>query len=355
MNGKGVASNASGFDPPDISSIETFLVAADTGSLARTAARLDISISTASRRLEKLEDTLGGRLFDRLYSGLELTALGFRTLPHARKVQKSLAKLAQVTQPQDPDHAQSRRVITVGAPEGIGAFWIARFAPAFLDQFPNIILNFQTRSVLGAERKTTPDVTVSVGPPLSSDVVCVASGGMHFVAYDAETMMCDPDLYEHRLAEHVDYVGTSQWIDPSAQALGQKRDFRLRTDSTSFLSTTLRHGSGRALLPNFWHLVVDGLRPVTDSPSGYVPMYISFNSGFAEQSEGRAVIDWLKRVLKMPPWFGNEFLPANSLGPDHLAATDTRILTAISALRHEKAGSTQDEEHTLSQTQLAAS
>lgn len=332
MDGKGVASNASGFDPPDISSIETFLVAADTGSLARAAAQLDIGISTASRRLEKLEDTLGGRLFDRLYSGLELTALGFRTLPYAREVQKSLASLAEVTQSHGSDDAPSRRVITVGAPEGVGAFWIARYAPAFLDQFPSIILNFQTRSVLGAERKTTPDVIVSVGPPLSSDVVCVASGGMHFVAYDAEAPMCDPDLYEDRLAEHVDYVGTSQWIDPSTQALGQKREFRLRTDSTSFLTTTLRHGAGRTLLPNFWHLVVDGLRPVADSPSGYLPMYVSFHRGLAENPEGRAVIDWLKRVLKMPPWFGKEFLPANSLGTDDLAATDTRILAAISEL-----------------------
>ena len=61
-------------------------------------------------------------------------------------------------------------------------------------------------------------------------------------------------------------------------------------------------------------------------------MYVSFHRGLAENPEGRAVIDWLKRVLKMPPWFGKEFLPANSLGTDDLAATDTRILAAISEL-----------------------
>lgn len=330
--GKGLASDATTFETPDITSIETFLIAADTGSLTKTASRLKISISTAGRRLERLEETLGGLLFERLHTGLELTALGLRTLPHAQRVQKSLSTLVSAIQLASPVSTRRRRVITVGAPEGLGAFWIARFAPAFLDHFPEIILNFETRSVLGAERKTAPDVIVSVGPPLNGEVMRVACGGMHFVAFDPAAPMSDTRLLEKRLAEHVDYVGTSQWIDPSEEVLGQEREFRLRTDSTTFLATALRYGAGRALLPSFWHLVADSLQPVAGSPSGYLPMHLSFQKGFSQQEEGRAVIEWLKRVLKMPPWFGKEYIPATSLNSDHLAAADTRILAAISKL-----------------------
>ncbi len=330
--GKGVARDATAFGVPDVSSIETFLVAANTGSMAKAAAKLNISVSTASRRIERMEHLMGGALFERLYSGLELTALGHRMHPHAQSIKKSLESLVSVAQLDQTVNVRPKRVITIGAPEGIGALWIARFTAAFLEVFPDVVLNFETRSVLGAERKTAPDVIVSVGAPLNGEVIRVPCGGMHFVAYDTAVSAHRMQHYNERLAEHVDYVGTSQWIDPSEEALGNQREFRLRTDSTSFLTTAVRHGAGRALFPNFWHLIVDGLIPVEDSPSGYLPMHLSFNKGFAQQAEGRAVIEWLKRVLKMPPWFGREFLPAASLGDNHLRAADTRIFAAISKL-----------------------
>ncbi len=329
---KGIASDATQFEAPDMASIETFLVAAETGSMAKTAALLNISVSTAGRRIDRMETSLGGLLFDRMFSGLQITAFGLRTLPHAQRVQKSLKNLVAATSTQNSVRTKPKRVFTIGAPEGLSAFWIARYAPAFLDQFPEVILNFETRSVLGAERRTPPDVIVSVGPPLNGEIIRIACGGMHFVAYDATDPMCNADLYDRRLAEHVDYIGTSQWINPSEEVFGQQRDFRLRTDSTSFLTTALRHGAGRALLPNFWHLLVDGLEPVNGSPSGYLPIYVSFQKGFADQPEGRAIVEWLKRVLKTAPWFGKSYVAPKDLNLDNLAAVDARILTAIAAL-----------------------
>lgn len=332
MAAKGVAPGATQFEAPDMSSIETFLIAAETGSMAKTAAHLNISVSTAGRRIERMETSLGGLLFDRLYSGLQITALGLRTLPHAQRVQKSLKNLVAATSTQNSFQIKPKRAITIGGPEGLSAFWIARYVPAFLDQFPEVILNFETRSVLGAERKAPPDVIISVGPPLNGEIIRIACGGMHFVAYDARDPMCDAVSYDRRLAEHVDYIGTSQWINPSEEVFGQRRDFRLRTDSTSFLTTALRHGAGRALLPNFWHLLVDGLKPVNGSPSGYLPMYVSFQKGFADQPEGRAIVEWLKRVLKTAPWFGKTYVAPEDLNTDNLAAVDARILTAIAEL-----------------------
>ncbi|GAB5504395.1 LysR family transcriptional regulator [Pyruvatibacter sp.] len=325
MEGKGVAHNATGFEMPDIASIEIFVVASETGSLAKTATHLGVSVSTASRRLERLESALGGPVFERLHSGLQLTAVGLRALPQARKIRRNLAALVSATGAPQSSEPRRRTVITIGAPEGLGAFWIARFVSPFLDVHPDTILCFETRSVLGAERKRPPDVIVSVGPPLNGDVIRVACGGMHFVAFDGPSSIGEIGQQTSRLAEHVDYIGTSQWLDPSEEAIGVGREFSLRTDSTSFLTTALQCGAGRALFPNFWHLLVDGLTPVDGSPAGYVPVYVSFNKEFAQQTNGREVIDWLKCILKMPSWFGRDYIPANQLTRSDLHHAEDKI------------------------------
>ena len=329
IEGKGVAQNATSFEMPDTASIETFVVASETGSLAKAATHLGVSISTTSRRLERLETALGGPVFERLHSGLQLTALGLRALPQARKVQNNLAALISATEKPRSNEPRPRSVVTIGAPEGLGAFWIARFVSPFLDAHPDTILCFETRSVLGAERKRPPDVIVSVGPPLNGDVIRIPCGGMHFVAFDGPATTSGAALQNTRLAEHVDYVGTSQWLDPSEDAVGEGREFSLRTDSTSFLTTAVRCGAGRALFPNFWHLVVDGLLPVDGSPAGYVPVYVSFNKEFAQQPNGREVIDWLKCVLKMPSWFGRKYIPANQLTRSDLHNAEDKICESL--------------------------
>lgn len=325
VEGRGVAENATSFEIPDTTSIETFVVASETGSLAKTAMHLGISISTASRRLERLEAMLGGPVFERLHSGLQLTALGLRALPQARKIRSNLAALISATGTPRSLEARRRTVVTIGAPEGLGAFWIARFVSPFLNTHPDIILCFETRSVLGAERKRPPDVVVSVGPPPNGDVIRVACGGMHFVAFDGPPADSETAPQNTRLAEHVDYIGTSQWLDPSEEAIGAGREFSLRTDSTSFLTTAVRCGAGRALFPNFWHLLVDGLVPVDGSPAGYLPVYVSFNKEFAQQPNGRAVVDWLKCVLKTPSWFGREYIPASELTRSDLRLAENKI------------------------------
>ena len=49
---------------------------ADTGSMAKAAARLDISHPAVSKAISEIEGTLGVRLFDRGSRGAELTAYG---------------------------------------------------------------------------------------------------------------------------------------------------------------------------------------------------------------------------------------------------------------------------------------
>jgi DNA-binding transcriptional LysR family regulator len=56
--------------------LRCFVSSVETGSFTETAKRLNLSVSTVSRRLEKLESELGLRLLNRHITGVELTAEG---------------------------------------------------------------------------------------------------------------------------------------------------------------------------------------------------------------------------------------------------------------------------------------
>ena len=68
----------------DIQQARTFIVAADLGSFAAAATRLNASASAVTERIKQLEHMLGARLFERDKRGCRLTQAGLRFLEPAR-------------------------------------------------------------------------------------------------------------------------------------------------------------------------------------------------------------------------------------------------------------------------------
>ncbi len=62
----------------NLSSVSTFLAIVESGQLNRAAEVLNVTQSTVTARLNKLEGELGQTLFHRRKSGAELTSAGFR-------------------------------------------------------------------------------------------------------------------------------------------------------------------------------------------------------------------------------------------------------------------------------------
>ena len=72
--------------------LKVLLALSRAGSTPKAAALLDVSNTTVMRRLESLEEGIGGRLFDRTPDGFRETALAEQLLPTATLVEEILAE-----------------------------------------------------------------------------------------------------------------------------------------------------------------------------------------------------------------------------------------------------------------------
>ena len=68
---------------PDLNALVVFAKVVEANSFSEAARRLQMPVSTVSRRVAELEDQLGVRLLDRSTRNLRLTELGAEVLEHA--------------------------------------------------------------------------------------------------------------------------------------------------------------------------------------------------------------------------------------------------------------------------------
>ncbi len=76
----------------NIDGIQAFVLIAELGSFQRAAERLNLTPTALSRRMQRLEDYLGLRLFDRTTRSVDLTVVGRNFLPQAARLVDELTR-----------------------------------------------------------------------------------------------------------------------------------------------------------------------------------------------------------------------------------------------------------------------
>lgn len=119
----------------DLTDLRTFVSVADLGSFRAASQALHLTQPALSRRVEKLEQALGFRLFDRTTRKVELNAMGRNFLPRARHVLNELdSALLGMTELSD----RLRGHVTVACvPSAVGAF-VSAAVRDFHQQYPRI-------------------------------------------------------------------------------------------------------------------------------------------------------------------------------------------------------------------------
>src|SRR6202047_4411797 len=120
---------------PDFEGLAMFAKVAEEGSFSGAAAAMGVSVATVSRAVPRLEERLGGRLFNRTSRRLALTDYG-RTL--AERAARIYADAEEAEDFARETSSRPRGLVKLAAPLSFGARWVAPLLPEFFRTYPDI-------------------------------------------------------------------------------------------------------------------------------------------------------------------------------------------------------------------------
>ena len=132
----------------DLNLLKCFRAVAETGSVSKAGAILNLSQPAISTQIKKLEEQLGRGLFNRHNRGLSLSEAGTELLAYARQIANTERSLVTFFQ---NERAEPTGVIRVGSYTTATSYLIARTVAKFLKGNPGVSVTYdydESKSIL---------------------------------------------------------------------------------------------------------------------------------------------------------------------------------------------------------------
>jgi DNA-binding transcriptional LysR family regulator len=120
---------------PDFEGLAMFAKVAEEHSYAGAARSMGVSVATVSRAVSRLEDRLGGRLFNRSSRRLALTDFGRGLADRAARIYAEAEEVECVAL---ETARRPRGLVRLAAPMSFGTHWVAPILPDFFRQYPDL-------------------------------------------------------------------------------------------------------------------------------------------------------------------------------------------------------------------------
>jgi DNA-binding transcriptional LysR family regulator len=290
-----------------------FLATSKAGSFSKAASQLGVTQPTISRRIENLEQSLGVRLFDRLPSGVTLTARGQTILEAARHIEQTVLEIQRNVFGSD---MRLEGPVRISVTDGLAAYWLTPHLFSLQDKHPGIMIEFQCSMEPADPLVMETELSIRSPTPESKELISVKLGTLHFIPWASAgylerhgTPRKPEDLLEHRLLDHrVYYVEEGDWD----QWLGLARAANLityMTNSTAPMLNAVKAGVGIGMLPTYACECTSGIVPLDLGLRTYSEIRLVYHPSIQNTARVRVVIDWVKSLFdhKTWPWFRDEF------------------------------------------------
>ena len=129
---------------PDFEGIAMFAKVAEEGSFAAAAQAMGVSVATVSRAVARLEERLGGRLFNRTSRRLALTDYGHRLAERASRIYADAQEAEDLAR---ETASRPRGLVKLAAPASFGARWVAPALPEFFRRYPEMTVDLHLTDV----------------------------------------------------------------------------------------------------------------------------------------------------------------------------------------------------------------
>jgi Transcriptional regulator len=294
-----------------ISSLQSFVRVAETGSFSAVAAERGVTQPAISRQVTALEEYLCARLVQRSTQAVTLTEEGRNLLLPAQELIDAADGIRQLT-----GHWSRQPVgsVRLALPVSLGLYFSDRIT-TLLSEFDELSVDLVLRDRCGNLIEDGLDLEVCVGEPQDAYLICRRVGSM------AEMLVASPaylgrkpaparptDLESHDCIVHSrSGVGRSwQFLDgENAVGCNVSPRGRFSADNAAAAYRAALGGQGIACLPAV--LVSDDIAAgrlcqlLADQPLRRHAIYITYASRRRLPHRTRAVIDFLVRSFQTDP------------------------------------------------------
>ncbi|GMV14647.1 MAG: LysR family transcriptional regulator [Polyangiaceae bacterium] len=286
----------------DWDDLRIFLAVSRAGTLARAGSALGINATTVGRRLEKLEETAGARLFDRTPEGYALTRAGHELLPRAERMESEALSLERSISGAD---RKAAGLVRLSVTEMLGTRFIAPHLPRFHQRHPEILLDLSctNRSVQLARREA--DIALRLAQPREENLVVKKLTAIDLGLYAAKGYLeragRPPGLADRLdghdvifFADARPFAVENEWL---SGRLGRGR-IVMRSDSVSAIFSATVAGLGIGLLPVIVGNAEPSLERIAseDAPEPRV-VWQAVHRDLARATRIRAVLDFLGEIV----------------------------------------------------------
>lgn len=317
---------------PDWDDFRLLLSVVQLGSFSRAASALGIEQSTVSRRVGRLEETLGVRLMDRSSRGAVLTAEGQRVVAELNVAHDALLKAVHGAQVADARLHDVKLLTT----DGIAAYWMVRFMPSLFEAHPDLELRIFTTTDFEAEQRGHFDLSIHYTQPTNPNLITMRLGTLHFIPYGSPGYFARhgrptsvADLGRHRLLDYILYIiDKGTWMTRLPAAVGEGRA-QFFTNSSAALAEAVRAGNGIALLPTYGSVFEKGLEPLEVGMRFETPFWVCYKQELAARRSIRIAVAFLKHIFnrRTMPWFGENYVSPS----DFPVVTPAQLMAGFSA------------------------
>ncbi len=235
----------------DWDDLRVFLAVARAESLSAAGKGLKIDPATVGRRIARLEEVTGARLFAKSPQGYALTEAGTRLLPHAEAAER--ASLAAAESLSGPGGLTGQ--IRLGAPDGCANYLLPQVLARICDANPGLEVQIVALPRVFNLSKREADMAIAVSRPEAGRLTVqkLTDYHLHLAAsrsYLSKHPLTGPhDLRHHRFVGYIPDMIFDKELDYLAEIGAGPAT--LTSNSVSVQLNWLRHGAGVGVVHDF--------------------------------------------------------------------------------------------------------
>lgn len=276
------------------------LAVARAGSLKLAASRLNVTESTLSRRIRRIENVMGFPLFQRTPAGMTATDAAERLTRHLARAEAEIESGLEIAG--NEQGAMRGLVRLTSVPIIINRLVIPNLED-FAASYPEIELEFAGLPAhLSLMRRETDIAIRLTRPEAELDAITRRVGVLEYGAYCAASVAQgtdgETDLEWLTFGQSLSGLSQSKWILDRARESGE-RIAKIYCNDTESLIEMAKLGHGKALLPKFVASTVPEIREIAgyeNLPSREIWSLV--HPDCANSPKIEAASNWLKNLFE---------------------------------------------------------